>query len=305
MLMYQPTDLSITAYAAYLKKRLNRSPRTIEEYARDVEFFGRFLEPTHAGGAPFPALLTATPERVGQFIEELSDKGYSAVAVRRKIAALRGFFRFHKRAGNCAENPCDDLELPSIPERLPKALSEDEVGKLLHVRPKRRFKWLERRDAAILEIFYATGIRRAELVGIDVADVDIERKAISVIGKGNKQRFVILNDPAIDALQKYLKVRPKTEDPALFLSTHKGRIGHRQAWVIFNNAVKASGIRHATPHAMRHSFGTHMLLHGADIMAIKELLGHKSVATTQIYARVTLEHARSHYNASHPRAKIA
>jgi integrase/recombinase XerD len=155
-----------------------------------------------------------------------------------------------------------------------------------------------------MELLYASGIRRAELVGLNLSDVDCDRRLMRVIGKGNKQRTVFINQAAADAILKYLAVRPRSADEALFLSRRKSRLSHRQAWVIFREFAQLSGlIKHVTPHVMRHSFATHLLENGADIVTIKELLGHESLSTTQIYTNVSLEHMRKSYEEAHPRDK--
>ena len=153
-----------------------------------------------------------------------------------------------------------------------------------------------------MELLYASGIRRAELVGLNLSDVDLERRRMRVIGKGNKQRTVFINHAAADAIRNYLGVRPRTSDEALFLSRRKQRLSHRQAWVVFRDFAQLAGLTmHVTPHVMRHSFATHLLENGADIMTIKELLGHESLSTTQIYTNVSLEHMRRSYEEAHPR----
>ncbi|MDQ2664157.1 MAG: tyrosine-type recombinase/integrase, partial [Candidatus Eremiobacteraeota bacterium] len=158
------------------------------------------------------------------------------------------------------------------------------------------------RDRAIMELLYASGIRRAELVGLNLSDIDLDRRVMRVIGKGNKQRTVFLNRAAADAIRTYLGVRPRSTDEALFLSRLNTRLSHRQAWVVFRDFAQLSGLqKHVTPHVMRHSFATHLLENGADIMTIKELLGHENLSTTQIYTNVSLEHMRRSYEEAHPR----
>jgi integrase/recombinase XerD len=158
------------------------------------------------------------------------------------------------------------------------------------------------RDIAMMEVLYASGIRRAELVGLNLSDVDLDRRLMRVIGKGNKQRTVFINQASTDAIRSYLAVRPRSSDEALFLSKRKSRLSHRQAWVVFRQFAQLSGLtKHVTPHVMRHSFATHLLENGADLMTIKELLGHESLSTTQIYTNVSLEHMRRSYEEAHPR----
>ncbi len=182
-------------------------------------------------------------------------------------------------------------------------MSEPEVTRLLKTRPAAgKSEFQLRRDVAMMELLYASGIRRAELVGLNLSDVDLDRRVMRVIGKGNKQRTVFMNQTAADAIRIYLGVRPRTADEALFLSRRKSRLSHRQAWVVFREYAQLSGLqKHVTPHVMRHSFATHLLENGVDIVTIKELLGHESLSTTQIYTNVSLEHMRRSYEEGHPR----
>ncbi len=303
MSSYIPTDPTIAEFAAYLCLERGQSPRTSEEYARDVELFGGFLEPQHLKTAPFEKLSATTTSDVRRFVMELmGPRKYSASSVRRKIAALRSFFALQKREGRRIDNPAQDVPPPKAAKRLPQVMSEREVGKLLRTRIAGKSDFMRLRDLAMMELLYASGIRRAELVGLNISDVDLERRLMRVIGKGNKQRTVFINQASSDAIRNYLAVRPRTPDEALFISKRKTRMSHRQAWVIFRQFAELSGLtKHITPHVMRHSFATHLLENGADLMTIKELLGHESLSTTQIYTNVSLEHMRRSYEEAHPR----
>lgn len=302
---YIPADPSIAEFAAYLRLERGQSPRTSEEYARDVERFGLFLEPGHPKDAPFLQLRAANVSDVRRFVMDLmGPKKYTPVSVRRKIAALRAYFALQKREGRRADNPAADVPPPKAPKRLPQVMSESEVGQFLKTRRAGKSPEQRLRDVAMMELLYASGIRRAELVGLNLSDVDLQRRVMRVIGKGNKQRSVFINQAAADAITAYLGVRPRTTDEALFLSNRKTRLSHRQAWVVFREFAQLSGlVKHVTPHVMRHSFATHLLENGADIMTIKELLGHENLSTTQIYTNVSMEHMRRSYEQAHPRDK--
>lgn len=303
MSSYIPADPSIAEFAAYLRLERGQSPRTSEEYARDVELFGEFLEPGHPKTAAFLKLPAATTSDVRRFVMELmGPRKYTATSVRRKIAALRAFYALQKREGRRTDNPAQDVPPPKAAKRLPHVMSEPEVAKLLRTRVAGKTDFQRLRDVAMMELLYASGIRRAELVGLNISDVDLDRRVMRVIGKGNKQRTVFINQASADAIRNYLGVRPRTPDEALFLSKRKTRLSHRQAWVIFRQFAELSGItQHVTPHVMRHSFATHLLENGADLVTIKELLGHESLSTTQIYTNVSLEHMRRSYEEAHPR----
>jgi integrase/recombinase XerD len=302
---YMPADPSIAEFGGYLRLERGQSARTAEEYARDVEAFGEFLEPGHPKTAAFLKLADATTSDVRRFVMELmGPRKYTATSVRRKIAALRSYYSLQKREGRRPDNPAQDVPPPKAAKRLPQVMSEAEVGKLLRTRVAGKDDGLRLRNAAIMELLYASGIRRAELVGLNLADIDTERRMMRVLGKGNKQRMVFMNEAAATAIRAYLGVRPRSNDEALFLSNRKTRLSHRQAWVIFREFAQLSGLtKHVTPHVMRHSFATHLLENGADIMTIKELLGHESLSTTQIYTNVSLEHMRRSYEDAHPRDK--
>jgi len=302
---YMPADPSIAEFGGYLRLERGQSARTAEEYARDVEAFGEFLEPGHPKTAAFLKLAHATTSDVRRFVMELmGPRKYTATSVRRKIAALRSYYSLQKREGRRPDNPAQDVPPPKAAKRLPQVMSEAEVGKLLRTRIAGKDDGLRLRNAAIMELLYASGIRRAELVGLNLADIDTERRMMRVLGKGNKQRMVFMNEAAATAIRAYLGVRPRSNDEALFLSNRKTRLSHRQAWVIFREFAQISGLtKHVTPHVMRHSFATHLLENGADIMTIKELLGHESLSTTQIYTNVSLEHMRRSYEDAHPRDK--
>ncbi len=303
MSSYIPADPSIAEFAAYIRLERGQSARTSEEYARDIERFGKFLEPGHPNTAPFLALKTSTTSDVRRFVMELmGPRKYTATSVRRKLAALRAYFALQKREGHRSDNPALDVPPPKAGRRLPHVMSEGEVATLLKARIAGKTDFQRLRDAAIMELLYASGIRRAELVGLNLPDIDLDRRLMRVIGKGNKQRTVFINQAAADAVRTYLGVRPRTDDDALFVSRRKTRLSHRQAWVIFRDFARISGLsRNITPHVMRHSFATHLLENGADLVTIKELLGHESLSTTQIYTNVSLEHMRRSYEEAHPR----
>jgi site-specific recombinase XerD len=294
---YDPADRTISAFVSELHFGRGRSPRTCEAYARDLEFFARFLG---------REIVTAERADVKAFVLELAGKRrYQPAAIRRKLVALRRFFRYLVVEGNRADDPMAGIEAPKLPKRLPVVLKEDDVARLLRTpAPAGRTEFQRLRDRAILEVLYASGIRRAEVASLDLSDVDLERRVMRVIGKGNKQRTVLINVAAAEAMMRYLEHRPRGNDNAFFIGRGGNRMGVRAIWSVVKTVEKLSGLSvHATPHVMRHSFATHLLENGADIMTIKELLGHESLATTQIYTNVSVEHMRKTYEDAHPRDK--
>jgi integrase/recombinase XerC len=197
------------------------------------------------------------------------------------------------------------IDPPKLPKRLPVVLREDDVARLMRTAsPAGRTEFQRRRDLAIMECLYASGVRRAEIAGLNTHDVDLQRRVMRVLGKGNKQRTVLINDAAARAMEAYLAHRPRTSDEAFFVGRRGARLGVRAVWEIVKSFERLSGTAlHASPHVLRHSFATHLLENGADLMTIKELLGHESLATTQIYTNVSIEHMRATYDRAHPRDK--
>ncbi len=288
----------IDAFALMWRLERGRSPRTVQEYRQDLLTFAAYLGSRQK-------FLEASRSEIRQFIVNLmGERQYQASAVRRKLAALRAFYVYLVQEKLRADNPTAEIQAPKLEQRLPKVLSEAEVARILNTSRAGHNDILRLRDHAMLELLYASGIRRAELVGLNVEDVDLERRVATVIGKGNKERRVFFNAVAGDALRQYLNVRPRSTDRALFLSNQKKRMSLRQAWHIFRSISVLSGIdKHASLHTMRHSFATHLLENGADLVTIRELLGHASLATTQIYTNVSMQHMRKTYENAHPRDK--
>jgi site-specific recombinase XerD len=305
----KPVDRLVIDFCTYVSSVLKRGPRTVHEYQRDIELFGAFLEgrePIQPDGEPYrgpfgDVFLKASSGSIAQFITHLTD--YGPAAVRRKVAVLRRFFRFLRQEGHRSDNPAADTPNIRLKGRIPKALPFEDVMRLIGTRPpagEPEARW--RRDIAILELLYASGIRRAELVGINLSDVDFDNRTIRVIGKGDKERIVFFNRATEAALQGYLRVRPRSKDGALFVSKQGYRLSYQQVGRVFSAYVKLSGLEgRVTPHTMRHSVATHLHQSGVDLMTIKEFLGHESVQTTQIYTKMTMEHVRRKYEQHHLR----
>jgi site-specific recombinase XerD len=295
--IYAPEDPAVAAFVTDLHYGAGRGARTCEAYARDLEFFAKFLGRD---------LLTAQRSDVKAFVLDLAGKRrYQPAAIRRKLVALRRFYRYLTVEGRRDDDPTVGVDSPKLPKRLPSVLDEDSVARLLRTPPPAgRTEFQRLRDRAILEVLYASGIRRAEVASLNLQDVDLKRRVMRVTGKGNKQRTVLINTAAADAMTLYLAHRPRSSDEAFFVGRRGARLGVRAVWEIVKTFERLSGIRlHASPHVLRHSFATHLLENGADIMTIKELLGHESLATTQIYTNVSVEHMRKTYDDAHPRDK--
>jgi site-specific recombinase XerD len=242
-----------------------------------------------------------------RYAARLSEGGAAPSTLARKLAAIRSFFRTLVEHGELGANPADLLPAPKQPERLPKTLKASEVARLLDAIPASGP--LELRDRALFEVAYACGLRAEELVDLDVGSVDFDDEQLRVEGKGAKTRFVPAGEPALKAIARYLeRARPALAaagepEPALFLSKSGRRLSTsdvRRRLRGWTRHAAAQGAVH--PHALRHSFATHLLEGGADLRAIQELLGHSSISTTQVYTRVESARLRAAYQRSHPRA---
>jgi len=224
------------------------------------------------------------------------------------LVAVRGFHRFAVREGLAAGDPAAEVKPPPPPRRLPKAISVDEVERLLAATGSGATP-REQRDRALVEVLYGTGARISEAVGLDLDDLDLQTGQVLLRGKGGKQRIVPLGRPAQAALREYLDsgrvalLAPGKGGPAVFVNTRGGRLSRQSAWAVLQTAAERAGLtQHLSPHTLRHTFATHLLDGGADVRVVQELLGHASVATTQIYTLVTVDRLREVYAMAHPRA---
>jgi integrase/recombinase XerD len=284
------------------------STNTVQAYRRDLRRYVAFL--TSWGIQDLPGV---TDEAVGAYVVQLSssthDDGllYRPASMARMLSSVRSFHRFELREGVTDRDPTVGVASPRTARSLPRPLSVDEVGRLVEAPPAGHPVGL--RDRAILEMLYGAGLRISELTGLDVDDVELEEGSVRVLGKGGKERDVPVGRYAREAVSAYLiRARPgfataRTRS-ALFLNQRGGRLTRQGVSQLLERHVRAAGIRRrVTPHTLRHSFATHLLEGGADVRTVQELLGHASVATTQIYTLVTKEHLREVYYSAHPRAR--
>jgi integrase/recombinase XerC len=280
------------------------SPKTQHAYATDCEQFA--LWASSYGLSP----ATIDVRWLRRYAAGLSERGLVATTVARKLAALRALLRVQMQLGVRGDNPADLLSAPKKPQRLPHVLKPSEVAALLDRIPATTS--LELRDRALFELAYASGLRAEELVSLEVASVDFDAETVRVEGKGGKTRIVPCGEHALRAMERYLaRGRPALGvgdgDPALFLSKSGRRLGtsdvrrRLRTWARLA-AARAPGLAGAHPHALRHSFATHLLEGGADLRAIQELLGHATISTTQVYTRVESARLRTAYARAHPRA---
>jgi site-specific recombinase XerD len=293
--------------AAYLLTERKRSLLTVAAYERDLDEFAAFLAAEKAkGGSEQPSLLGVRPTHIRRYIAYLFDKrNYDSRTVCRKLSSIRALYRFLKITSVLPDDPASAIPGPSIAKRKPAPLKPDEVLRLLRTSLAGRSDAARLRDAAIMELFYASGMRRAELAGVRLADVDLAERTIRVTGKGNKERIVLMNHTATEAIEAYLRVRPRSADPALFLGRGGKGMTPSHVWRIFNDIYRMSGIqKHASPHTLRHSFATHLVENGVDLETVRELLGHENLATTGIYLQLAMGHKRRAYDEAHPRDRM-
>lgn len=291
----------LEGYLAALARE-NASPYTIKNYGTDI---GQFLD--YCAEQEIQALEEITRDFVRQYMAELMESGYARASVARRVFELRAFGDYLLQKKRWDQNLFRRIHAPRVRQRLPRYLSIEEINLLLGVPVPSSPKGL--RDRAILETLYASGVRVSELTGLDLDRVDLYTGEIRVIGKGDKERITLLGQPAVAALRDYIQrgrpeqVRQLTTK-ALFLNRFGGRLSTRSVDEIVRKAGEAAGItQNVTPHLLRHTFATHLLDGGADLRVVQELLGHKNLATTQIYAHVTQRRAKEIYLQAHPRSR--
>lgn len=296
---------------AYLHLHRRRSALTVDAYARDIHEFGAWLTDLPPSekimGRKYPELRKATSSDVNQYVMYLTGtKRYNATTVRRKLSSLKALYKFIKREGLREDNPAADVPGPPMDKKVPRHLEVPEIDTLLGTPPNAEHSESQRiRDNAIMELLYASGMRRAEVASINLSDVNLRDRVIDVQGKGRKQRRVVINRTTAAALQRYLSVRPRSNDSAFFLGRGGKRLTPKHIWRIFREIYKLSQIKQkASPHTLRHSFATHLLENGVDLETVRELLGHESLATTGMYLSVAMEHKRRAYDEAHPRDKM-
>lgn len=272
------------------------SPATVRAYRSDVARFAEWASGTTVDGPD-----DVSRDHVRRYVAFLSGRGMARRSISRAMASLRRYFAWRTRDGGAAFDPTAGISVPSGQGRLPRVLTADQLGALLGAPADDGApEWRHLRDVAMVEVLYGSGLRVAELCALDVASVDLDARAVRVWGKGSKERRLPLSEPSIDAIRAWLAHRDDvaTVPDALFVNPRGTRIGTRDV----RRTVDARASSPTHPHALRHTFATHLLDHGADLRAVQELLGHASVATTQRYTHVSKERLKSAYEVSHPRA---
>ncbi|MDR7417133.1 MAG: site-specific tyrosine recombinase XerD [Armatimonadota bacterium] len=294
----------VDAFLDHLRLEVGCSPHTCAAYRTDLVDFARFVR---ARGVT--DLRAVSRAEVTLYLFSLRHRRMSPATVARRLSALRTLYRFLVQEGEANTDPTEDVRGPRRRRPLPKVLSREEVARLLTQPSARSPEGL--RDRAILELLYASGLRVAELVGLEVGDVDLEAELVRVTGKGRRPRVVPVGSYAVRALEAYLNLgRPALlrgrQTRALFVNRAGRPLSRQGVWGMLRRYARLAGIASpVSPHVLRHSFATHLLEGGADLRAVQELLGHASIATTQIYTHVTREHLRQAFDRAHPRDRMS
>jgi integrase/recombinase XerD len=291
----------IQEFIDYLGHEKGLATNTLESYSRDLKQYYGFLS-----GDSAASLANASQSTIVAYLMYLRKQGKATATIARRLAALKAFYQFLVKENYVVQDPTDELSSPKLERKLPKVLTVEEVERLLSqpdvTNP------VGKRDKAMLELLYATGIRVSELVNLNVSDMDIREGFVRCMGKGSKERVVPMGEIAVGALKAYLdnsrlKIIADPKEKAVFVNHHGKRLTRQGFWKIVKKYGAQAQIRkEITPHTLRHSFATHLLENGADIRSVQEMLGHADISTTQIYTHVTKDRLKDVYAKSHPRA---
>jgi integrase/recombinase XerC len=290
---------SIDRYITHLSKERRLSPHTASNYARDLRALAEFAVKNDVRD-----WRSLDSQHVRVFAARSHASGLDPRSVQRRLSAVRGYFNYLLRERVVANNPALDVRAPKAAKRLPATLDVDQLNQLLDVPPENA---LAVRDRAIMELFYSSGLRLAELVGLDITHVDLADRTVRVLGKGAKTRIVPVGRKACEAIRVWLKERggmAAIDETALFTGRNGMRLKHRAIQLRIAYWARRKGLpAHVYPHLFRHSFATHLLESSKDLRGVQELLGHADISTTQIYTHLDFAHLARTYDASHPRAK--
>lgn len=298
--------LLVDQFLLHLKAQRNFSKNTVKAYQFDLGEFLQYAAASKAAGVKGLDRLL-----MRGYIAFISDRKVSRNTLLRKISAVRSFMTYLLETGQIESDPFDLITIPKKENRLPRFLTEGEVGRLQdynlpsEVDAREKDYYYSLRDYALFELMYSSGLRRSEAAGLNVGDLDMFSGFARVMGKGSKERLVPVNDKAMEALRAYLDTRPKplAHGLPLFLNNRNGRLTGAGIALIFKRmARRARFARPMNPHSVRHSFATHMLDRGCDLKTVQEMLGHKNLQTTEIYTHVSLERLKEVYDKAHPRS---
>ena len=298
----------INSFLNYLTVEKGFSDNTVAAYRNDLFGLIKFVEEGARKQGSTASWANFGRQGMMSYLLDLNQRSYAPTTRARKVAAARSFFKFLTAEKIITEDPTENVKSPSVGRSLPKPISVSQVRALLE-QPMKRATPEAKRDEAMLQLLYASGMRVSELVSLNLEDVNIEGGDVRCFGKGHKERIIPIHQQAAKVVEEYIKeARPRLArragEKALFLNRRGDRLTRQGFWQILKEYAKAVGLEgEVTPHTLRHSFATHMLSGGADLRAVQELLGHANISTTQVYTHLTTEHIRRSYEQSHPRAK--
>ena len=291
---------ALSDFLAYLAAEKGLSKNTLESYGRDLAGFLGFLEERKTGPASFGK------EHVLDYIDRLRQKGFSTASLARNISSIRGFSGYQVLSLRRADDPAQNLEAPKLWQRLPKALPLAEIKKLLESSEGGLSARFNARDSAMIELMYSSGLRVSELVSLKTVDLNLEAGFVRVTGKGSRERVVPIGGRATRKIKHYMSCCRETRlrggySDYVFLTSRGGPMTRQRFWQTLKFYARLAGVS-LSPHALRHSFATHMLEGGADLRSLQKMLGHSDISTTQVYTKVSLDRARRVYRERHPRA---
>ncbi len=301
-------DEHIGHFLSFMSVEKGASGNTVAAYRNDLQQFDSYVNSAHGNGHSARDWEVLDRTTITDYLLTLKRKNYAEATVARKVAAIKSFFQYMQAEGQIRRNPAESLESPRVGRSLPKPLSVTEIDELLE-QPMKRNTPEARRDRAMLELLYATGLRVTELVSLDVDDVNMAASYVRCMGKGSKERTIPIHEQAAAAVAAYLDdgrapmVKSRKES-ALFVNRRGERLTRQGFWLILKQYAREAKITSAvTPHTLRHSFATNMLRGGAPLRNVQELLGHANISTTQVYTQIASEHVRQVYEKAHPRAR--
>jgi integrase/recombinase XerC len=290
----------VQRFLLYLRAERNVSPHTLRAYQHDLSTYVAFLD------EKYPQLTLEMKHRlvVRDFLASLHDKSVKRATLLRAIAVLRAFYKFLMQEGLSTQTPFAGLSMPKREKRLPRYLPEEDMKRLLEL-PHASQRPSDLRDGALMELLYSTGLRIQELCQLNSVDVDLWGGMVRVFGKGGRERMVPIGETAQKRIHAYLATRPAAthRTSPLFINPRGGRLSDRSARRLVSRWVQRAALRqHVSPHSFRHSFATHLLSRGCDLKSVQEMLGHRNLATTQVYTHVSADHLKKVYEKAHPRA---
>ncbi len=299
----------VQQFLEFLTAEKGFSKNTRDAYQNDLSQLTEYLTSINGGQPNSHGWGNVSRNTLSEYTMSLRERDYAPTTVARKVAAVKSFFSFLSDEGVIQADPTEELASPKVGRPLPKYLTNEEVELLLEQPGKKGNVPEARRDKALLEMSYATGMRVTELISLNVGDVNLDARTVRCTGKGSKERLIPIHQRAANAVEAYLSggrpaVVRRVAEKALFLNRRGDRLTRQGFWLILKNYARQAPIdSQITPHILRHSFATHMLRGGAPLRNVQEMLGHANIATTQVYTHLTSDHVREEYAKAHPRAK--